>query len=41
VQYQLPFSPLGDLAYPVVRLQLARIFGYRQTAVRRLLLSET
>lgn len=41
VQYQLPFSPLGDLAYPIVRLQLARIFAYRQTAVRRLLLSET
>lgn len=41
VQYQLPFSPIGDLAYPVVRLQLARIFGYRQAAVRRLLLSET
>ena len=41
VQYQLPLSPLGDLAYPIVRLQLARIFGYRQTAVRRLLLSET
>ena len=40
VQYQLPFSPIGDLAYPVVRLQLARIFGYRQAAVRRLLLSE-
>ncbi len=37
VQYRLPLSPLGDLAYPMVRIQLARIFSYRTSAVRRLL----
>lgn len=38
VVYRLPLSPLGDLAWPLVRLQLARIFRYRQGAVSRLLL---
>ncbi len=26
VQYKLPFYPLGEIAFPVVRLRLARIF---------------
>lgn len=37
VVYRLPLSPLGDLAWPLVRVQLARIFRYRQRAVSRLL----
>ena len=37
VQYALPYWPLGELAYPLVRLQLARIFRYRQQAIRRYL----
>ena len=35
VQYALPFWPLGELVAPLVRLQLARIFWYRQQAIRR------
>jgi ligand-binding SRPBCC domain-containing protein len=34
VQYALPYAPLGDLVYPLVRLQLHRIFRYRQQAIR-------
>ena len=34
VQYALPYTPLGELAYPLVRLQLHRIFRYRQHATR-------
>ncbi|MCC6164755.1 MAG: SRPBCC family protein [Acidobacteria bacterium] len=37
VQYELPMPPVGDLVLPVVRLQLARIFAFREQAVRRLL----
>jgi len=38
VRYRLPLSPLGEIASPVVRRQLARIFAYRQDAVREALL---
>jgi ligand-binding SRPBCC domain-containing protein len=34
VQYALPYSPLSELVYPLVRLQLHRIFRYRQHAIR-------
>ena len=38
VRYGLPFWPLGEIAHPIVRLQLGRIFRFRQQAVRRALL---
>lgn len=41
VRYRLPLSPLGDVALPLVRRQLARIFAYRTTAMRHLLLPGT
>ncbi len=37
VDYELPLAPLGDLAHPLVRRQLARIFSYRERRVRELL----
>lgn len=30
VRYRLPLYPLGEIAYPLVRLQLRRIFAYRR-----------
>jgi len=37
VRYRLPLWPLGEAAFPLVRLQLARIFRYRERAIRELL----
>lgn len=37
VRYRLPFGVLGNLAHPLVRRQLARIFAYREQRVRELL----
>lgn len=37
VIYRLPFGPFGWIAAPLVRLQVGRIFDYRQVAVTRLL----
>jgi ligand-binding SRPBCC domain-containing protein len=41
VRYKLPFAPLSDLAHPLVRLQLNRIFAYRQDSVQRHLLEHS
>lgn len=38
VQYRLPFAPMGELAHPLVRLQLNQIFAHRQSVVRSFLL---
>jgi ligand-binding SRPBCC domain-containing protein len=37
VHYQLPFFPVGELAFPLVRRQLKRIFAFRRQAISRLL----
>lgn len=34
VRYRLPFGVLGEVAHPLVRRQLARIFAHRQRVVR-------
>ena len=37
VRYALPLYPLGEVAHPIVRWQLDRIFDFRQKAIRELL----
>ncbi len=40
VTYRLPLSLLGEIAFPLTRWQLRRIFAFRQEAIRDLLLPE-
>jgi ligand-binding SRPBCC domain-containing protein len=37
VVYQLPFQPMGEVVYPLVRLELNRIFGFRQRTIWKML----
>jgi ligand-binding SRPBCC domain-containing protein len=41
VQYALPYAPLDELVYPLVRRQLHRIFRYRQHAIRAYFAEDT
>jgi ligand-binding SRPBCC domain-containing protein len=41
VRYRLPFGRLGALVHPLVRLQLRRIFSYRQRMLHEILVPET
>lgn len=36
VRYELPLPPLGELAHPLVRRELERIFDFREGEVQRL-----
>jgi len=38
VAYRLPFFPLGEIGYPLIHCQLARIFKYRQKTIQEILL---
>lgn len=40
VLYRLPVAPLGELAYPLVKAQLERIFSFREERIRIVLLGE-
>jgi ligand-binding SRPBCC domain-containing protein len=37
VHYRLPFFPVGETAYPLVKWQLQRIFAFRRRAIARFL----
>lgn len=41
VRYSLPLWPFGEVAYPLIRVQLRRIFRFRQKAIRYALLGES
>jgi ligand-binding SRPBCC domain-containing protein len=41
VQYALPYAPLSELVYPLVCLQLHRIFRYRQHAIHAYFCGDT
>jgi len=40
VKYRLPLEPIGDIAHPLVRAELDRIFAFRQKAVAEILGAE-
>ena len=37
--YRLPLWPLGEVAHPIIRAQIGRIFDYRSAAILRILSS--
>ncbi|MBU1052278.1 MAG: SRPBCC family protein [Proteobacteria bacterium] len=41
VTYRLPLWPMGEIAYPIVRRQLNRIFDYRLKTIKGIFLKES
>jgi len=37
VRYRLPLAPFGEIAHPLVRFQIGRIFRYREKMIRQVL----
>lgn len=37
VRYELPFTPLGDIAYPLIKRQIEGIFRHRNEVIPKLL----
>ncbi len=35
VNYELRFAPVGELAFPLVKIQLKKIFAFRETAIQK------
>ncbi|WOO43111.1 SRPBCC family protein [Rubellicoccus peritrichatus] len=40
VRYELPFTPLGDLVHPLIKMQLTGIFHHRNWTIPALLLGD-
>ncbi|WP_309381311.1 SRPBCC family protein [Cerasicoccus frondis] len=40
VRYELPFTPLGDLAFPLIRHQVESIFRHRNAVIPQLLVQQ-
>jgi ligand-binding SRPBCC domain-containing protein len=40
VRYRLPFWPVGEIGYPLVRWQLNKIFLHRQQSIRNCILAD-
>ena len=39
VRHRLPFWPMAEVAYPIIRAQINRIFTFREEAIKKLLVS--
>lgn len=41
VEYRLPFNPLGEVVFPLVKREVRRIFSYREQTIQRILAPTT
>jgi len=40
VRHRLPFWPLGEIVYPIIRAQITRIFAFRETALKAIIMNQ-